>query len=499
MVFSSPIFLFLFLPLFLAAYLALIAPAMRVRAARTRSRLVRTGNLLVLISSLLFYFWGETWLTLVMMASTTIDYLSGLALGRAERPAARRLFLVMSICGNLTILAVFKYANFGLDNLAHLLGALGFDSWHDRRFAEIALPLGISFYTFQSMSYTIDVYRRQVRPTRDFLGFATFVTMFPQLVAGPIVRYRDVADQLTGRTLTVNLFTSGVLRFVLGLGKKVLIANTVAGPADRIFALPAGEVTTPLAWLGVVCYTLQIYYDFSGYSDMAIGLGRMLGFRYPENFLWPYAAVSIRDFWRRWHVSLSTWFRDYLYIPLGGSRRGPRRTRVNLVAVFLLCGLWHGAAWVFIAWGLYHGAFLGLERGGLGRWLTGPGRPVRRAYALLVVMGGWVVFRSETLAQAGTFYRALAGFGAGAGPAAAGFLDRELVATLAWGCVFALPVLPWLLGAKDAVLARLEGPARGAARLVYGGGKAAILAAILAASTLAMAAGSYNPFIYFRF
>jgi len=453
------------------------------------------------LGSLLFYFWGETWLTLVMLTSTTIDYISGRVIGSSDRPFTRRLFLVISVVANLTILAVFKYANFGLENFAQLMASLGFDGWQDRTFAKIALPLGISFYTFQSMSYTIDVYRGQVKPTRDFLGFATFVTMFPQLVAGPIVRYRDVAEQITGRVLTTNLFSSGVQRFIVGLGKKVLIANTIAAAVDRIFVIPEAEMTVGLAWLGVILYPLQLYFDFSGYSDMAIGLGRMLGFRFPENFNYPYVGVSLQDFWRRWHISLSTWFRDYLFIPLGGSRGSNLRVAANLVVVFGLCGFWHGAAWFYVIFGLYHGIFLGLERGPMGRWLEGPGRPVGHLYMHLVLTGGWVIFRNESMAKAGPYALTMLGLGDGEPGrlTAAGLLDAELMAAALWGVIFCLPVLPWLLGQKNNLLGRLPSVQVRVFGLVYGGGKVAFLLAILVMSTLSLASGSYNPFIYYRF
>ncbi|HSR88566.1 MAG TPA: MBOAT family O-acyltransferase, partial [Pontiella sp.] len=313
MVFSSIFFLFFFLPVVLLIYHLLFLPvSLKHRKAAVWRHM---ANLFLLFASLLFYFWGEQWLTWIVIASTLIDYTCGLLIsgafhkGRIEmleedapRTPVQKAGLILSLCSNMAFLAFFKYFNFGIDTYNALMP----DALQATDVMKITLPLGISFYTFQSMSYTIDVYRGHVKATRNMIDFASFVTLFPQLVAGPIVRYRDIAEQLVHRTMTSALFASGVNRFIIGLGKKVLIANTVARSADMIFELPAEQLTTPLAWVAVVCYTLQIYYDFSGYSDMAIGLGRMLGFEFLENFNYPYIARSIQDFWRRWHISLST-------------------------------------------------------------------------------------------------------------------------------------------------------------------------------------------------
>ena len=293
----------------------------------------------------------------------------------------------------------------------------------------VLLPIGISFFTFHAISYVIDVYRRDATAQKSPVHAALYLLLFPQLIAGPIIRYRDIADQLARRVVTLDDFAYGVRRFVIGLAKKVLIANVVAGPADQIFAMPPAELSTAHAWLGIVCYTLQIYFDFSGYSDMAIGLGRMFGFRFPENFRWPYIATSVTAFWRRWHISLSTWFRDYLYIPLGGNRVSPARRYRNLVTVFFLCGLWHGASWNFVIWGLWHGSFLVIERvlHAIARQIS-PRRdhaiaahpeslawPIwPHVYTLVVVMIGWVFFRAETLPGAIAFLRSLAGLTAAA-------------------------------------------------------------------------------------
>jgi len=358
----------------------------------------------------------------------------------------------------------------------------------------IRLPLGISFFSFQALSYVIDVYRRDAPVQKNPLDLALYVALFPQLIAGPIVRYRDVAEQIVQRTISRAGFAYGVRRFVIGLGKKMLIANTVAVPADAIFALPPEQLTLGLAWLGIVCYTLQIYFDFSGYSDMAIGLAQLFGFRFPENFNYPYVARSMTEFWRRWHISLSTWFRDYVYVPLGGNRRGAGRTYLNLWIVFFLCGLWHGAAWTFVAWGLYHGSFLVLERLGAGQWLEGLWAPARHVYTMLAVMGGWVFFRAESLGQAGAYLAAMAGFASGSGleQHAGLHLNAVVVLALVAGTIGSAPFLPRLGQWRESI-----GPVN--LRLLVEAGRLAGLVLLLVASAMLMAAGTYNPFIYFRF
>ena len=509
MAFSSITFLFLFLPLALGAYYLSLAPNL---AGRRSPLGMRFANFSLLLFSLVFYFWGENFLIWIVIASTTIDYVCGLLIsGRlktGERPALdplsprtrlQQLGLALSIVSNLAFLGYFKYLNFAIDSVNSLLVALGPAGWIWEQAALVTLPLGISFYTFQSMSYTIDVYRGRVRATRNLLDFACYVTLFPQLVAGPIVRYRDLADQLRHRQPSVSMFARGVERFILGLAKKVIIANTVAIGADNLFALPSEDLTVGLAWLAVVCYTLQIYFDFSGYSDMAIGLGLMLGFRIPENFNYPYVARTVQDFWRRWHISLSTWFRDYLYIPLGGNRGSPARTYFNLLAVFFLCGLWHGASWTFVAWGLYHGLFLSLERHGpLRAKFGGVPAGVAHAYTLIVVMVGWVLFRAETFSQAASMLAAMSGAarGSGAVHSLAAYLRPDLVATVILGVVFSAPAVGrlrgWFVPGAD-----LVGPAkrRGMAPLL----RIAVLAAMFGLCTLSLASGTHNPFIYFRF
>ena len=477
MVFASPIFLFLFLPLTLAAYFAV-------------PRNWRNGVLLV--ASLVFYAWGEAPYLALVIGSVLFNYAIGGAIGRAADPAVRKRWLAAGVAGNLGALALFKYANFAVANVNALAPVLAITPL---AVAAIPLPLGISFFTFHAISYVVDVYKRNADAERNLPRFALYILLFPQLIAGPIIRWRDIAAQLPAREQRIADFAYGVRRFVLGLGKKVLIANTLGRTADQIFALPAGELTTPLAWLGLACYTLQIYFDFSGYSDMAIGLMRMFGFRILENFNYPYVAQSIREFWRRWHISLSNWFRDYLYIPLGGNQRGERRAYANLALVFLLCGLWHGASWPFVLWGAWHGAFLVAERAGVDRVLRRIG-PLAHAYALLAVMGGWVLFRCETLAQAVAYYAALAGNAAGdaARHPVDEFLNLHVLATLAVAIVFATPLARRVGAWRDRRAAAPGLPAKFAlsADVAWTG-------AVFAVSAAFLAAGTYNPFIYFRF
>jgi alginate O-acetyltransferase complex protein AlgI len=340
----------------------------------------------------------------------------------------------------------------------------------------------------------VDIHRRDTTAQRNPANFGLFMTLFPHLIAGPVVRYRDLSAAIANRTVTSAMFASGVRRFIIGLAKKLLLANTLGLTADKLFALSPDQLAPSAAWLGVVCYTLHIYFDFSGYSDMAIGLGRLFGFELCENFRYPYAATSVTDFWRRWHISLSTWFRDYLYIPLGGNRRGPWRTCFNLCVVFALCGLWHGASWAFLVWGLFHGLFLVLERVGLGRLLEKIPTPFRRGYTLLAVMAGWVFFKSESFGQALAYLGAMAGLSAGP-HVLRDYLNRELVLTLLVAAVACFPVWRVLRGAWGRAR-ESSGAFRPAAAELAG---AAAVAFLFVAAVLQLTAGTYNPFIYFRF
>jgi alginate O-acetyltransferase complex protein AlgI len=485
MVFSSPIFLFLFLPLVLAAH------ALTPRAGR---------NTLLLAASLFFYAWGEKTYVVILLASIAANYACGLLLGWLEGPRGRLLGVTLAVAVNLGLLAAFKYANFVADNVNLLLGRAQLPLL---AIPNIHLPLGISFFTFHALSYVLDVYRREVKALVNPVDFALYIAFFPQSIAGPIVRYHDLAAQLVRRAASREGFAAGATQFIYGLSKKMLIANTLAVPADAIFGLPGAALTAGLAWLGAVCYTLQIYFDFSGYSDMAIGLARLFGFEFKANFDYPYASRSVTEFWRRWHVSLSSWFRDYLYIPLGGNRGTPARTYLNLTIVFFLCGLWHGASWAFVGWGLYHGGFLVLERMGLGRSLERLPSLVRRTYLLLAVTVGWVFFRAETFGGAVALLRAMAGFAEASAveytPAV--YLHNDVLLALAAGCVFSAPVLPWLRrlheGLRRAAAGR--GGLAGGLELCLAVGSVAALTLLLLGSAMLLAANTYNPFIYFRF
>ena len=466
MIFSSPVFLFLFLPLVLAVALPLTLASPRAR------------NAFLLLASLFFYAWGETEIVLVMLASITVNYVLGRLVDRARETGRGKGVVAFAVAFNIGLLVVFKYSDW-------LWGS------------GIQLPIGISFFTFQALSYVVDVYRGEARVQRSPVAFGTYIALFPQLIAGPIVRYRDIAEQLGRRGISIEGFAYGVRRFTIGLAKKVLIANVTGKAADHVFGLPEGQLGTGTAWLGIVCYAIQIYFDFSGYSDMAIGLARMFGFRLLENFRYPYVALSITEFWRRWHISLSSWFRDYLYIPLGGNRRGRACNYRNLVVVFLLCGLWHGAAWTFVAWGAFHGSLLVLERVGLGRLIERAPRVVRHAYTLLAVLVGWVYFRADSFGDAHTYLGAMFGF---AGEAAylrppAFYLDAQLALVLLAGIVGSVPWLPRVIAWRR----RIESEGRRAPVWALELCGHAFLVVMLLGSTLELAAGTYNPFIYFRF
>jgi alginate O-acetyltransferase complex protein AlgI len=481
-VFSSPIFLFLFLPVVVTLYW--VFPGLKAR------------NYWLLISSLVFYAWGEILFLFLLCASTLANYLIGLWLDRTDDPHRRKVAIVIAIVLNIGILAFFKYANFVADNVAPAFQWLGLLPLH----SNIPLPIGISFFTFHALSYVIDIYRRKSPAATNPADTALYIFFFPQLIAGPILRWNAIAPQLRSRTATPELFAEGVRRFVWGLSKKMIIANVVAVPADQIFALSPGELSPSVAWFGLICYTLQIYFDFSGYSDMAVGLGKMFGFKFIENFNYPYISQSIREFWRRWHISLSTWFRDYLYIPLGGSRVSEPRTYLNLMTVFFLCGLWHGASWTFAVWGLYHGAFLVLERTRVGDWIELLPRPFRHVYALLAVLGGWVLFRADSWGHAMGYFSALAGLGPDAiAQPLERYVSQQVLWSLALGTIFATPVWPWLrerLAHWAQTLTGARQTMAGAAALVF---DPLLTATLFLISAAWLAGGTYNPFIYFRF
>jgi alginate O-acetyltransferase complex protein AlgI len=477
-VFASPLFLFAFLPLALALYY--VTPN-------------RARNFSLLCLSLIFYAWGERDWVAVMLASVAFNWLGAMLVDHlCNEPARQKLVLAALVGLNLAALACFKYADFAIENLNHVLGSFGAP---ELKPPHLHLPLGISFFTFHAISYVVDVYRGQSRALKNPLDTALYIALFPQLIAGPIIRYHYIEEQLKKRSPSLSDMEQGVRRFVLGLAKKVLIANVVARAADDIFALSPEHLSFGVAWLGVAAYALQIYFDFSGYSDMAIGLGSMFGFRFPENFNHPYVSRSITEFWRRWHISLSSWFRDYVYIPLGGNRKSSARTYVNLVTVFLLCGLWHGASWTFVLWGALHGAFLVLERSGFGKRLGALPGPLQHAYALVVVCVGWVLFRAADLGQAGVFLKAMLG-GAGfsrSGYPVALFATPAVLLSGLLGIVFSAPISSWVARRFDTT-APEQLPATLTRAL-----SVALTVVLLTLSAASLATHTYNPFIYFRF
>ncbi len=475
MVFSSIDFLFFFLPIVLVFYYVL--------QWTTRGSYSFT-NTLLFISSLLFYIKGEKGLVLVMLFSGTVDYFLGLYICKAyektgnENPELKqKMALVASIFVNLFVLFYFKYSNFFIEQVNTFLG------FHVS-YLNVTLPLGISFYTFQSMSYTIDIYYKNVKANRNYIDYNCYITMFPQLVAGPIVRYRDIQFQLRNRKHSFEQFEIGFTRFVIGLAKKVLIANFAAFYADEIFSLSEAGLNTPLAWIGAFCYSLQIYFDFSGYSDMAIGLGHLFGFEFPENFNYPYVAKSIQDFWRRWHISLSSWFRDYLYIPLGGNRGSKYKTYRNMFIVFILCGFWHGASFNFILWGAFHGLFLTIERAFHGKGKLFPST-VKHIYTLFFVMLGWIMFRAETLSDLKTYYiKMFIGDFSDLTYVKLILNEPKFILCAVLGIVFSTPLYK-----------SLEKKSFPYKQLL----KTCIFTILFIASCISLIGDDYNPFIYFRF
>ena len=399
MVFSDLLFIFVFIPLFILSYMAggwIDRRRKESDPAIRRPLLAR--NMALVVFSLLFYAWGEPVYVLLMLLSVLVNFMAGRAIDACVGRGWRKAWLFIGVALDLVILGSFKYLGFFAGALAELGIAVNVP--------EIALPIGISFYIFQSISYLVDVYRRESPVQRNFMDLLLYIAMFPQLIAGPIVKYHDIEEQIENRTVTLEGFSYGVKRFIFGLGKKVILANTFAEVVDAVYAYQAADVSQAMLWLTALLYMLQIYFDFSGYSDMAIGLGKMFGFTFIENFRLPYTATSIQDFWRKWHISLSSWFKEYVYIPLGGNRRGTARTYVNLWTVFLLTGIWHGAGWTFIFWGIYHGFFNVLERCFLGKWLKQEKfRPLAHIYAVFVVLIGWIFFRADTIGQAFSFIR----------------------------------------------------------------------------------------------
>lgn len=466
MVFSSTIFLCVYLPLVLLGYY--ICPK-------------KGRNLFLLIVSLVFYAWGEPKYVFLMIFSILVNYIFGRLMDKNRgRQKRMKLLLVLSVVIDIGLLSVFKYTDFIITNVNAIFGS-SFD------LLNIALPIGISFYTFQAMSYTIDVYRNDVRVQKNLIDFGMYITMFPQLIAGPIVRYADVQDQLAERSVTTADFSEGVMRFVVGLGKKVLLANQMGAVWSEIYAL-GGDVSALMAWTGAIAYTFQIYFDFSGYSDMAIGLGRMFGFKFPENFRYPYQSVSITDFWRRWHITLSTWFKEYLYIPLGGNRYGLARQALNLLIVWSLTGFWHGAGWNFVMWGLYYFVILFIEKLFLLKALDKLPKLFRHVYALLLIVIGWVIFASDDVSVLLPYLGSM--FGANGAIGGMDVYTLLTKAALLVICCIASTELP-----KKLFLSAAGAMNEKAAFTL----KSVLMIALLALSMILLIGDSYNPFLYFRF
>ncbi|MBR6709417.1 MAG: MBOAT family protein [Clostridia bacterium] len=464
MVFSSLLFMFIYLPIVLAIYY--LVPC-------------RWRNVWLFAVNLIFYGWGEPVYIVLMLFSIVINYAAGILIERCgeQRTKAKRV-LIVNIVINLAMLAFFKYYDLFASTLNQIPG-LNIPLLH------LTLPIGISFYTFQTMSYPIDVYRGDATVQRSFISFGTFVALFPQLIAGPIVRYKDIADQLAFRANSAEQFSSGVRRFVVGLGKKVLIANNIGLLWDVYKTALPGELTVLGAWLGILAFSLQIYFDFSGYSDMAIGLGRMLGFEFLENFNYPYISKSVTEFWRRWHMSLGTWFRDYVYIPLGGNRCSKHRQFLNILIVWALTGFWHGASWTFLCWGLYYAVFLMIEKAFLLKYLK-KSAVVATVYALLVAVCGWVLFDLPTLGQAVQYYGAMFGVGsAGLASAADLFNLKSYAITFIIAIVSALPLGKHVYDKLPERFRRAVTPV--------------MILCVLVLSTAYLVDATYNPFLYFRF
>lgn len=467
MVFSSLVFLYFFLPIVMILYFVLPQ---------------KMRNLLILVSGLFFYAWGEPKYLIIMILSTAIDYTAGRLIDKYDSsPQKRTVFLLVSVIMNIGLLAVFKYSSFIITTVNSIFGTSIPDP-------QLPLPIGISFYTFQSMSYTIDLYMRNIKVQKNFISFTAYVTLFPQIVAGPIVRYEDVAAELDTRAVTVSKVGEGIGKFLKGLAKKVLLANNIGLIWTQVKAMDYGEISAATAWLGILAFTFQIYFDFSGYSDMAIGLGKMLGFNFPINFDHPYISKSISEFWRRWHITLGSWFRSYVYIPLGGNRKGMPKTLRNLLIVWGLTGLWHGASWNFILWGLYFGVLIIIERVGWGRILEKLPSFVRMLYTFILVVFGWVLFDTDTLGGAFAYFKAMFGGNGIAADSTSMYLFASNIMIYAV-CIFAstncFSALAHKLSDKKPVLYKAALPA--------------VQLCVMLICTAYLVDATYNPFLYFRF
>ena len=471
MVFSSLLFLFRFLPVFMICYF-LVPRKMK--------------NLVLFLGSLVFYAWGEPVYIFLMLFSTISDFIWGRLIEDYRGKGSSRIFLLCSIVINLFLLGFFKYADFLLQTVNSIFGTT-------LPLMHLPLPIGISFYTFQTMSYVIDVYRGDVKAQRNILQFGVYVTMFPQLIAGPILKYHQVEKYLKDRRVDLEEISYGARRFVTGLAKKVLLANQLGLLWTQISSTEIAQMSVLMAWLGVVAFAFQIYFDFSGYSDMAIGLGAILGFHFPENFNYPYLADSVTNFWRRWHISLSTWFKEYVYIPLGGNRKGLARQIFNILLVWMLTGIWHGAGWNFLFWGLWFAAFLILEKLFLGEFLANSPGVFGRIYTLAVVLIGWVFFALEQPGEILSYLQAMFGMGGiGLVNSQALYLGSEYLVLLLIALIACLPL-------GNRLVHRLKSSKTGPAMALYRLGEKVIPTALLVLSVAYLVDASYNPFLYFRF
>ena len=472
MVFSSIEFLFLFLPSVLLLNFIIGG---------------RYRNYILILLNLVFYAVGEKRFIWIILFSILFNYLfARIVESNKDKQHKAKMLISVAVTVNLLLLGIFKYLNFIVKNLNTIFAGFDFTIPDPG----VHLPIGISFFTFQAMSYIIDVYRGEVKAQKKISIIALFITLFPHLIAGPIVRYKHIEKELESRVITLDAFEKGIIRFITGLGKKILIANNLALVADGVFNTKIEYLSTPYAWIGIIAYTLQIYFDFSGYSDMAIGLARILGITFQENFNYPYLSKSVKEFWRRWHISLSTWFRDYVYISLGGNRKGPYRTYVNLFIVFFLTGLWHGAEWTFVAWGLYHGFFLIIERMGFNRIITK--LRIGNVYSLAVIMTGWVFFRSADISYACGYIKLLYSFNFNVYVSYEAFryISKEFYIFLFSGILLSTPVVPFLKNKFSSIQT---------GKLIYRFTVYSNTLLIFFLCIVYLAKGSYNPFIYFRF
>jgi len=473
MLFSSLIFIFTFLPLLLFVYY--ISPK-------------NWRNNILLFFSIVFYAWGGVSSTIILILSIIINFLFVKQIERNNQN--KRKWLLSGLIFNIVVIIVFKYVDFLIDNI-NSIGLVFITDFQGLPYAKIALPLGISFFTFQQMSLLWDVYRNPKTEKTIFSEVALYISLFPQLVAGPIVRYDDIVDEFKNRKESIDLFYSGIKRFIIGLFKKIIIANSCGEIADLILDSPSYHISPLIAWLGIISYAFQIFYDFSGYSDMAIGLGRMFGFNLLENFNFPYISRSIQEFWRRWHISLSTWFRDYVYIPLGGNRNGPYKTYSNLLIVFLLTGFWHGATWSFVIWGLFHGLFLIIERLGFNKILERLPKVISWSYTIIIVLISWVLFRIENLSDALIYISKLFDFGTPSDVDIMSYLNNERILILLLAVLFSLPIVNWIKSFFKKPHPTLL--------ISYQVGLQAILIVMFFFTIIYTNSSSYNPFIYFKF